>query len=876
MLSLSPFARPWSLSEDSFWTGTPQGFLSGTFAPVIDRLIERFSQWRDDVAAQVDTALDALKQRFNYGEGDADDADTPAEETPGAPDSDGDSTMSGGLLITEYVEGSGYTKALELTNTGAQALSLADFTLSLYSNGASTPTNTQPLGEFGTLAAGDSLVLSSAQAGDELLALSDGTSSVINFNGNDALVLEGPGGEVLDTLGTVGSDAEFGADITLRRDPSITTGSAEFDPEQWQPAPANALDDLGTFSGVEAPEDDGSGGDTGGSDSGNSDSGDNGAEGGSGEPIEGITRISTVQGEGMSSDLVGREVTVDAIVTLDSQNGMSGFFIQEQDADRDDNPATSEGLFIYAPDAAEVAVGDRVQVTGTVEQYEGRTELSDITGLEVLARDQDLPDITELTLPIADKNTLAAFEGMRVAVSADDEAPLTVTDTYELGRYGTVTLASGGRLEQYTETHTPDQAGYQQWLDEVEQRSIVLDDASNAQNPETVLFGRDGAPLSAENTLRGGDTLETATGVLDFNQQQWRVQSTEGQDFQATNARTDAPDTSALGDASLKVASFNVLNYFTTLDEGGATVTTPAGTEHDPRGADSALELARQQAKLVEAINATDADVVGLMELENDGYADDSSIATLVDALNADAPGANWAYITPRDDEGAVVAPGSDAIAVGMIYKTDAVTPEGEAAVNTDGVFDAGNRAPLLQSFTETASGETFSVVVNHFKSKGSVIDGQDAIGDGQGNNNPIRVEAAEQLAEWLATDPTGSGDSDTLIIGDLNSYAMEDPITALESAGFSLLDDDYSYSYDGQWGSLDHALASQTLADQVTGTTTWHINADEPYALDYNTEYKSDAQQSALYSDAAYRASDHDPVIVGLNLGGQDAPLLE
>lgn len=605
--------------------------------------------------------------------------------------------------------------------------------------------------------------------------------------------------------------------------------------------------------------------------------GDDGDEddGGTPTPPTDVTLISQVQGSGMVSPLEGQQVTLDAVVTLDGQDGLDGFFIQEQDADWDDDDRTSEGLFVYAPDATDVAVGDQIRLSGTVTQYEGKTELSDISALEVEAHDRSLPSITGIELPVADKSTLAAFEGMRVAVGGENGEALSVTDTYELGRYGTVTLSSGGRLEQYTEHHAPDQAGYQQWLDEAESRSIVLDDASNVQNPEEVIFGRDGAPLSAENTLRGGDTLDQATGVLDFNYQQWRIQSTEGQDFQATNTRSDVPDAEALGDASLKVASFNVLNYFTTLDENGNTVTTPAGTEHDPRGADSALELTRQQDKIVSAINSSDADVVGLMEIENDGYGPDSSIAHLVAALNAAAPDADWAYVTPTDEAGNVVAPGSDAIAVGMIYKASAVTPEGRAAVDDSGAFETGNRPPMLQTFSDNASGETFSVAVNHFKSKGSVIDGQEAIGDGQGNNNPIRVDAAEQLADWVASDPTGSGDSDTLLIGDFNSYASEDPITTLEGDGYALLDDDTSYSYDGQWGSLDHALASASMSSQVTGTTTWHINADEPTVLDYNTEYKSDEQVESFYDDGPYRASDHDPVIVGIDLGSDSAAMV-
>ncbi|WP_457807672.1 ExeM/NucH family extracellular endonuclease [Kushneria sp. EE4] len=797
-----------------------------------------------------------------------DDGDMPAVAAPGRqPGSDGETDMSqASLLISEYVEGSGYNKAIELTNRGGSDLSLAGFTLSLYSNGNTEANASQDLDQYGSLAPGGTLVLANSQAEQALLDRSDATSGVTSYNGNDALVLTNGAGEIQDIVGTVGDDAYFGRDITLRRDEAVTEGSDRFDADQWQEYPQDTFDGLGGDGAGDAPDSDAPG-----------DAPDNEAPGNdrpdsNGDPMDlpPVELISTIQGSAMSSERAGDEVSLEAIVTLDARDGMNGFFLQEEDADRDGDKTTSEGIFVYLPDDSNVAdftVGDRVRLTGTVEEYQGKTQLSDIAALEVTGRDQPLPTITELDLPIDDKSSLAARESMRVSFQGEDGAPLTVTDTYELGRYGTVTLSADGRLQQFTEVNAPDQAGNQQWLDQLESRSILLDDASSAQNPESILFGRGGEPLSADNTLRGGDTLDQATGVLDFAYQQWRIQSDQGLDFQPANARPEQPDAQALGDAPLKVASFNVLNYFETLDQSGNQITTPEGTEHSPRGANSDQELARQQDKLVNAIVDSDADIVGLNEIANDGFGADSSIAGLVEALNARSDD-GWDYITPRDDSGNVVSPGSDAIAVGLIYQGDSVTPENDAAVNTSGAFATGNRAPMLQTFQDNDSAESFSIAVNHFKSKGSVINGEEAIGDGQGNNNPTRVEAAEQLAAWIETDPTDSGNSDVLIIGDLNSYAMEDPITTLTGEGYTLLDNDYSYSYDGQWGSLDHALASASMSDQVTGVTTWHINADEPTVLDYNTEYKSAEQVESLYDDSPFRASDHDPILIGIDPG--------
>jgi hypothetical protein len=160
-------------------------------------------------------------------------------------------------------------------------------------------------------------------------------------------------------------------------------------------------------------------------------------------------------------------------------------------------------------------------------------------------------------------------------------------------------------------------------------------------------------------------------------------------------------------------------------------------------------------------------------------------------------------------------------------------------------------------------------------KSKGSdclAVNDPDT-GDGQGNCNMTRTKAAGALMRWLATDPTGAGDPDVLIVGDMNSYAMEDPIRAVTNAGYINLvrtlagAGAYSYVFDGQSGYLDHALASPVLAPRVTGISEWHINADEPVALDYNVEFKTANQVNTFYAADPFRSSDHDPVIVGINL---------
>jgi PKD repeat protein len=333
---------------------------------------------------------------------------------------------------------------------------------------------------------------------------------------------------------------------------------------------------------------------------------------------------------------------------------------------------------------------------------------------------------------------------------------------------------------------------------------------------------------------------------------------------------------------ALRVAGMNLLNLFNTFDGLPDNVDNCAngvgGAAADCRGADTAAEFARQWPKTVAAIIATEADIIGVNEIENDGYGPDSAIAFLVEQLNAaTAPGV-YAFIDVDAATGQVNALGGDAIKVGLIYKPARVTPIGQtAALNTVEFVNGGDASPrsrpsLAQAFQQNSNGARFVVDINHLKSKGSACDAPDA-GDGQGNCNIVRVNAANELMTWLAGDPTGVNEADILLIGDYNSYALEDPITVIKNAGFTNLiesflgPDAYSYVFDGQWGYLDHALGSASIVSQVTNVGDYHINADEPSVLDYNTDFKTLNLQTALYAPDQFRVSDHDPVLVGLDL---------
>lgn len=584
-----------------------------------------------------------------------------------------------------------------------------------------------------------------------------------------------------------------------------------------------------------------------------------------------VTPIHVVQGSGAATPLAGRTVTVEGVVVGDLQpddgdpfgTDLGGYFLQATEGDGD--PRTSEGLFVFDA-AADVAVGDRVRVTGRATEFNGLTQVDRVRSTTVCGRGVALPAPTRLTLPVASVSDLEAYEGMLVTFPQ----ALYVADHADFDRFGEVVLSApvaGGRPRQPTAYLDPDDPAVAAALDLAARSRITLDDGRSVQNPDPPRHPHGGF-FALDDLFRAGDTVANVTGVLHFAFGSYRVQPTAGADHVALNPRPERPDDVG---GEVRAAAFNVLNYF---DDFGAGC-GPAGDD-DCRGADDAEEFARQRAKVVAALAALDAHVIGLVEIEND--ADQGATRDLVAALNAATyPGA----YQPVDTGGPV---GGDAIRVAIVYRPDALTPVGPPAVLDAPAFldpnatgEERNRAALAQTF-EDAGGGRFTVVVNHLKSKGSpcgVPGDDDPV---QGDCNVTRLLAARALHGWLATDPTGAGDPDVLLLGDLNAYAREDPVAALRAEGYVDLiarfvgEDAYTYLFDGRLGYLDHALASATLAPQVTGATVWHVNADEVDLIDYDTTFKAPAQD-ALYAPDPYRSSDHDPVVVGLRLTPAPGP---
>ena len=639
-----------------------------------------------------------------------------------------------------------------------------------------------------------------------------------------------------------------------------------------------------------------------------SDDGDD--DGDDGETPEGVTPIADIQGTGDASPIQGKTVTTRGVVTAAyPEGGLNGYYIQTPGtggADRADG-AASDGIFVYSPDTvADTNIDDHVEVTGTVSEHYGQTQISvSASGLKTVDEPAEAVKPVEDAFPAGDEKR-ESLEGMLLQPSES----LTVADNYNTNTYGEVVLATGeGTLDQPTDVHRPGTPEAKALEAENLDREVVLDDGATVN----FLKADKDIPLpylNKEDPVRvGAQTNFTSPVVLGFDHEKWRFQPTTrltGDNAEAvqptsfTDTRTETPE--AVG-GQVSLASFNVLNYFTTTgdqlsgcqyydDREGNHITVRGGC--DARGAANVESLERQETKIVTAINKLDASVVSLMEIENSaafGKDRDDALATLVKRLNEAAGSEKWDFV----DSPAAVPSDEDVIRTALIYQPAEVAPQNESTILDDQDAFSNAREPLSQAFApkdgtgEIEKDETFVTISNHFKSKGSGSGpGNEDSGDGQGASNADRVKQAEALVGFAGDQQEATNSDLVYLLGDFNSYTQEDPMQVFYEAGYKDIaaekTDESTYVYGSRTGSLDHVLAldasdeadgagtDATAFDSVTGADVWNINSVESLALEYS---RFNYNVSDLFATDQFRASDHDPVVVGLfdpsDEGGDD-----
>lgn len=612
--------------------------------------------------------------------------------------------------------------------------------------------------------------------------------------------------------------------------------------------------------------------------------------------------IAEIQGNGAFSPVSGQMVITRGVVTAAyPTGGFNGFYIQTGGADT--TPGASDGLFVYEPGFAGIEVGDSVEVEGVVKEFSGLTEVdatfvTQIAALPPVVPNPQLPG-TGCALPGTDCLDENALESLREEFEGEaflPSGPVTVTDAFDFGAtssnfFGEIGLAVNSDIPLMTTTEVvdaQDTAGIAARSAYNNAHLVVLDDGSsvNYWNTRNTASGQhDPVPwLTADHAVRVGAAVDFDQPVVLDYRFGWKLQPQHQVVGVPTGLVTFEQDRQAAPQqvgGDLRLATFNVLNYFTTLGgdvsgcsafvdrEDDPVATNRCSGDNGPRGAWEQEDFERQQVKIVKAINTLDADVVSLEELENslvvDGHDRDEAIAALVSALNAEAGEDRWAFVPSPD----VVPDGEDVIRTGFIYDPATIDVVGPGRILDHHAFDDA-REPLAQAFRRAGGGvaTTFVVVVNHFKSKGCSGASDPADRDsGQGCWNPSRVAQAGALTEFAQEYAQARRTDKVFLSGDFNAYSMEDPVQAIQEAGYTQLEStdssiDESYSFQGTSGSLDHVFASPAAAELVTGVDVWEINANESVFYQYS---RHNYVGTDLYRPDVYASSDHNPEIIGL-----------
>ena len=624
-----------------------------------------------------------------------------------------------------------------------------------------------------------------------------------------------------------------------------------------------------------------------------------------------ITPISEIQGNGAKSPLEGKSVTTEGVVTaVYDEGGKNGFFLQTAGTGGEaKNPGdASDGIFIYMGDNQNYPKrGDSLQVTGAIGEHYNQTQIT-ASAIAQLDEALEAPKAIEIkTLPAGD-DAREPYEGMLVRPKG-----YTVTNNYSLNTHGDLGLAPGDKaFRNPTDVIVPDKAEVAEMNAQQAAEVVYLDDGrtrdyfrKDKNTPLPYIVTSDGGVKS----IRTGDQVTFQTDVVvDYSFDQWRFQPLQPitgkntaeelpitwEDSRATSY--NVPDT-VEGDNT--IGFFNVLNYFTSLGKDESGCKSYNDMNGDPvatnrckvRGAYSPEAFKDQQAKIVTAINKLDAHVLGLSEIENgarvtgDVAQRDNALSNLVKELNEAAGEKKWDYVKSPSALGTA----EDFIRVGFIYQPAQVEPVGGSRIFDDPAFTRMARQPLAQEFNTVNrdDDENFIAVVNHFKSKGSVANNDEATGDGQGNNANIRVAQAQALLDHMDKQDDWQ-ELPTFLVGDFNAYTMENALNTLRGNGYTLVhhEKDFpqeSYQFNGQLGSLDHVFANEAAMALVQDSAVWNINGDESVAFEYSRrnynaqDFFGDGDDPHYGYGNPFRSSDHDPVKVGFGtkLAEKDADKL-
>ena len=550
-------------------------------------------------------------------------------------------------------------------------------------------------------------------------------------------------------------------------------------------------------------------------------------------PLE-LTPIYAIQGDGTETPLAGQEVHVLGVVT---GVGPDGFYFQ--DPTGDDNPATSDGIYVYLGRKPGVTAGDCVQVAwATVSEFYEKTELKEV-GEVSQAEDCAAPGPTASTAPLPQRHIsptviFEPLEGMLVALENFTGTVQGPTKRFDSGDVEIALTVEG--LSAYL----PDGRVWQEQAGDM-QGLIFLSGALGAELPD--------AAWGDQVTV--GTAEETPTlAVLDYNfgKYQWLLLPGALVTVEPGNAVADSlPPTP---DDAFTVCTFNLLGL-------------GRGRDQHPMDADYQIQLRKRAIAIAEGLRG--CTIIGLQETGTP--ADAENLAQLL-GDEFDLPYTAIAIEGPNSSDPDFPLTNS------LLARTDWVTVVDAQAVQGCSGFDFGvdympgvcpsrqfpffNRPPLVVDVEVAGPWDDpypLTVIVNHWKSKS----GDESV------NLVRRVYQAKHVADLVQARQDADPDAHIVVLGDLNDYYTSAPVRILQEMtspaliqGFGNLSpaDRYTYIFNGGSQELDYILYSQGMQSEFAGIDPLHINADFPAYAEMDPA-------------TVYHASDHDPVVLTVRPDG-------
>ena len=782
------------------------------------------------------------------------------------------------IIISETTEGRGQNKAIELTNIGQESINLEQYTLRIAHNGANDWGNSHLNLPSTLVLPHQTYVIAHSQADAKLLTLADlKDTRVTSFNGDDIVGLFHQQ-QLIDIVGTLGVREDFNKDTSLRRinvQPSTT-----FHANDWYST--GIIDD---WSHIGIPP-----------------QLDNQELPPTAPPIAAIdTTIMDLQGDSWASpytdpangkyesDDVFRVSGVITHIQTNSDLGKDlpiGFFIQ--DLIGDNNPLTSDGIFVQGPAQGHVA-GDKVTVTGKVVEQFGSTQLIANGEIKKVSSNHKI-EPTVITRLASDRyyaETLERHEGMLVRFTDESNMHVSRSFAFDPGpkRYNMVFAYQQPNIHPH-QNHLPGSKEAIRQADCNLDQRLVIEATQVGSEQQPIAWYPDFAKNIngiEKNRVLIGDKVSDIEGIIGYSHSDYRLYVTKqahSESFTSLGHHTET----MINEGNIKVATFNTEGLFNSQINGNnnPAVNHDSTTGFVTGGAKDYSQLELQVTKLTAAIRSMNADLLALLQIENNGFGSNSAIDYLLTAINKELDSEQEYQVAKLKDDHQGHYVGTNATASYILYRPSVFTFKqlDVLTMPSDDKHNITLNDTVIATFDIRSKESSSELVV-------AAVDLADQAQTCHGGNvkQPADCDKLRQQASQAVIEKMAHKTGHQLVMGSLHAYPQEAAVRLFSQSDAKPYIDtvavrdrnakQYSFEHNAELGRVDYIFISTSLKDKFVDSAPWTINSTQSALLDYQAHLE-------LTTKDHYRSSSHDPIIFTMKLAldthtkpGDESPVI-